>query len=119
MSDRGGAQEIEAEDVVIRMDGMFDVPAARRLAGTLADVTPGMEVYVDLTHVREFNDFGIALLAQALRDSPARISLRGLRQHQYRMLRYLGVESGSLEPAGHAAVHELSVREELSPFDRV
>lgn len=114
MNDRGGAQ-----DFVIRMEGTFDVPTARQLAGTLADVSPGLEVSVDLTHVREFNDFGIALLAQALRDSPAHISLRGLRQHQYRMLRYLGVESGALRAGQADGAYEMADSEEMSPFDRV
>ncbi len=113
MNNRGGG-----EDVVIRMEGTFDVPTARRLAGTLTDAGPGREVYVDLTHVREFNDFGIAVLAQALRESPAHVSLRGLRQHQYRMLRYLGVESSSLEenPSGAFGYGD---PEDISPFDRV
>ena len=114
MNDRGGAQ-----DFVIRMEGTFDVPTARQLAGTLADISPGMEVSVDLTHVREFNDFGIALLAQAPRDSPAHISLRGLRQHQYRMLRYLGVENGVLRSSQADSPFELADQEEMSPFDRV
>ena len=114
MSDFGGAK-----DVVIRMDGTFDVASARRLAGTLADADPGEEVFVDLTHVREFNDFGIAVLAQALRESPARISLRGLRQHQYRMLRYLGVENSSLEQGEADRVYGYHETDDISPFDRI
>ena len=50
---------------VIRMDGIFDVPAAQRLARELADAGGG-EIRIDLTHVREFHDFGVALLAREL-----------------------------------------------------
>jgi anti-anti-sigma regulatory factor len=113
------SDSVGANDVVIRMDGTFDVITARRLAGTLADADPGEEVYVDLTHVREFNDFGIAVLAQALRESPARISLRGLRQHQYRMLRYLGVDPGALEESDANRIYGYQEPDDLSPFDRI
>jgi hypothetical protein len=89
----------------------------RRLADALADAGPEREVYVDLGHVREFNDCGIAVLAQALRESPARVSLRGLRQHQHRMLRYLGVGGRALEENTADSVYKVRDVDELSPFD--
>ena len=48
--------------------------------------------------VREFHDRAVALLAEVLAVARARISVRGLRQHQYRMLRYLGVMPSALDP---------------------
>ena len=62
-------------------------------------VFPGdAEVYVDLSRVREFHDRAVAMLADVLAVARARVSVRGLRQHQYRMLRYLGVMPSALDP---------------------
>jgi STAS domain len=88
-------QAAAAAPKVIRMDGVFDVPAAQRLARELADAGDA-EVRIDLTRVREFHDFGVALLARelALRSGA---SVSGLRQHHIRLLRYLGIDAGSRE----------------------
>lgn len=84
---------------VIRMDGVFDVPAAQQLARTLAQSKAG-EVAIDLTHVREFHDFGVSVLAQALAARDARVAIRGLRQHHLRLLRYFGVDLGQFDLGG-------------------
>ena len=80
---------------VIRMDGIFDVPAAQRLARALAQTDANEQVRIDLTHVREFHDYGVTVLAQALASRGARIVVRGLRHHHLRLLRYFGVEAGA------------------------
>lgn len=80
---------------IIRMDGVFDVPAAQRLAQELAAAGDG-EIRIDLTRVREFSDFGVALLARELAGR-ARATVLGLRQHHIRLLRYLGIEAGGAE----------------------
>ena len=99
---RGWAMQAAAsqgpESLAIRIDGVFDIEAAqaiRRRFGGLADEA---EVYVDLTRVREFHDHAVAALAEAIVASRQRVYVRGLRQHQYRMLRYLGVPVGALDP---------------------
>lgn len=79
---------------VIRMDGVFDVPAAQRLARTLAQTDANEQVRIDLTHVREFHDYGVTVLAQALAARGARCAVNGLRQHHLRLLRYFGIEAG-------------------------
>ncbi len=79
------------EAQVIRRDGVFDVSAAQEVAHRLAGAPAGAEVRIDLTHVREFDDFGVAVLAQALAASPARVAVQGLRHHHRRLLRYLGI----------------------------
>lgn len=73
------------------MDGVFDVPAARRLARELADAGAG-DIRIDLSQVREFDDFGVALLVRELAGRD-RTSVSGLRQHQLRVLRYLGLDA--------------------------
>lgn len=79
------------EAQVIRRDGVFDVSAAQEVADRLAGALAGAEVRIDLTHVREFDDFGVAVLARALAACPARVAVQGLRHHHRRLLRYLGI----------------------------
>ena len=96
----------QREERVVRLDGVFDVPAARRVERLLEQAQPGAAVRLDLTHVREFHDFGVAVLAQALKHGSAvRVALQGLRQHQARLLRYFGVDAARFEayPGGVAA----------------
>lgn len=87
------------EAQVISRDGVFDVAAAQDVAHRLAGVPSGALVRVDLTHVRDFDDLGVALLARALAESPARVAVQGLRQHHRRLLRYLGISTGEAEAA--------------------
>src|SRR3990172_1696202 len=77
---------------VVRVDGVFDVPAARRLEQVLERAHDGEAIRVDLTQVREFHDFGFAILAQALKHGTRRVALEGLRRHQVTMLRYFGAD---------------------------
>jgi hypothetical protein len=65
-------------------------------------VEPGACLRVDLTKVREFHDFAVAVLAQALTRCRAQVTLLGLRQHQIRVLRYFGVDTAPLERAAVA-----------------
>jgi anti-anti-sigma regulatory factor len=83
--------------MVITMDGVFDVPAAQELARTLALTDTNEQVRIDLTRVREFHDYGVTVLAQALTARGPRIAVRGLRQHHLRLLRYLGIETGTAD----------------------
>jgi hypothetical protein len=79
------------ESVEIRMDGVFDVSAAQDVVRALDTAPAEQGVRIDLTHVREFHDFAVAVLAQALAKRPENVSIRGLRQHQLRLLTYLGL----------------------------
>jgi len=83
--------QVETHRQLIELEGTFDVPAAMQVAQVLEDAPAGLQVRIDLSRVREFHDFGIALLARALKGRPA--DVRGLRQHQVRLLRYLGIET--------------------------
>jgi STAS domain len=84
--------------LVIRIDGSFDIDSVEGIRGRVEGLPPEAEVYVDLSRVRDFHDRAVALLAEVLSGARARISVRGLRQHQYRMLRYLGVAPSALDP---------------------
>lgn len=84
-------------ELLIEMAGVFDVPAAKRVGAALERARPGESIRIDLARVSAFEDFGLALLAQALGEtSAARVALRGLRAHQLRILRYFGVDPARL-----------------------
>jgi anti-anti-sigma regulatory factor len=87
------------EHSVIRLEGVLDGIVARRVEAMLTRAKPGARLDLDLTQVREFHDFGIAVLGHALTHTPAQVTLRGLRQHHIRVLRYFGIETASLEGA--------------------
>lgn len=82
---------VEAKPLVIHADGTFDVPAAERVARAI-QAANGLDVRVDLTQVRDFHDFGVAVLARALA-TRRQVEVRGLRTHQIRLLRYLGIDA--------------------------
>ncbi len=84
--------------LLIRLEGTFDEKAAREVLARVSAAPPTSEIYVDLARVRDFHDHGVALLAEAIGKAHRRVSVRGLRQHQYRMLRYLGVDPAALDP---------------------
>jgi anti-anti-sigma regulatory factor len=84
---------------IIWLEGVFDGVAARHLEEKLLQTVPGDRILVDLTQVREFHDFAVAVLGRALTLCRAEVKLRGLRQHQVRVLRYFGVDAGPLERA--------------------
>lgn len=86
----------------ITCDGVFDLAAALGLEDSLRLVEPGGAVELDLSRVRDFHDAGLAVLARAIQRGAAshRLEVRGLRERQLRLLRYLGVE---LAPEGARA----------------
>jgi len=84
-------------EVLIELERPFDLPAAKRLAVALERASSGGVVRIDFARVASFEDFGLALLAQALRETrAARVALRGLRTHQLRILRYFGLDAARL-----------------------
>src|SRR5690349_2759541 len=89
--------QVETDASVIHVTGAFDGIRARRLEAVLAGATPGACLCIDLSQVREFHDFGVAVLAQAMMRCKAHVTLLGLRRHQIRMLRYFGVDTAPLE----------------------
>jgi hypothetical protein len=93
VSERAGEQG----PLVIQACGTFDEPAAERVVKALDGATPELEVRIDLTQVSDFHDFGVAVLGRAL--SRRRVAVRGLRTHQIRLLRYLGIEAVEDLPA--------------------
>ena len=92
---------VDGRSLVIQADGTFDVLAAERVARAIQEA-PELEVRVDLTRVRDFHDLGVAALARALA-SRRQVQVQGLRTHQIRLLRYLGIDA--VEPPGLSDAH--------------
>lgn len=80
-------------ELVLALDGVFDLAAAQRIQEALRLMRAGGVLAIDLSRVVEFEDLGVAALAGTIRQNEhrVRIVLRGLRQHQLSLLRYLGV----------------------------
>lgn len=84
----------ELPAATIRLEGTFDLPSARLVAYSLKRMSPGDAIRVDFRRVRQFHDFAIAVLAQALKSSEAmEVKLDGLGTHHVRLLRYFGVSA--------------------------
>jgi hypothetical protein len=92
-------EQVSVPDASVRLEGTFDGVAARRLEAVLAAAQAGARIHVDLTQVREFHDFAVAVLGYALTRSRAHVTVRGLRHHQLRVLRYFGVDPRPLASA--------------------
>ena len=93
------------EPLELRLEGIFDVAAAQAVVRTIERAPKDRSIHVDLAHVRELHDFAVAVLAQGLVGCTERVQLRGLSQHQLRLLCYLGLGQ-AVEPfdAGDARV---------------
>lgn len=85
----------EGNDVTFAIGGVFDGASAWDLRHAIESVEcEASQVVLDFSRVREFYDFGVAVLAHALAERDAArpvVALKGLRTHQARMFRYFGV----------------------------
>jgi hypothetical protein len=79
-------------DHVVVLEAVFDAGEARALE-TVLDGLPEGALALDFSRCTDVRDRGLSVLAELLarRDRPA--ALRGLRSHQRRLLRYLGLEA--------------------------
>jgi anti-anti-sigma regulatory factor len=94
----------EQRETVLRLEGEFDLPAARMLKTLLGGLEAGSKVRIDFGRVRRLHDYGIAVLAQALtRLDGATVKLDGLGTHHVRLLRYFGVDASAFGGAQAAA----------------
>ncbi len=79
---------------VVRLEGEFDLPAARMLEHSLRGFKAGDRVQIDFSGVRRLHDYGIAWLARALTNLDAvTVSIEGLGTHHVRLLRYFGIDA--------------------------
>jgi hypothetical protein len=93
-------REVHGNTVLYRIAGRFEGACAWDLSARLEQESL-LEVVLDFSRVSEFVDSAVAVIASSLVSSSHRVSLHGLRQHQERLFRYLGVEPA--EPSGESA----------------
>jgi len=80
------------------VSGRFEGSSAWDLAGRLfAEHLPA--VTLDFSHCDEFEDYAVAVVAQAMAGQARRFHLRGLRPHQEHVFKCFGVEVGDLGQA--------------------
>ena len=79
----------DGQRCVLRLEGSFDGAACRELFEKLAEER-GEELLLDFSAAGNIDDRGLGKLADALRERPG-VHLVGLREHQLRLLAYLGV----------------------------
>jgi len=79
---------------IFRLEGTFDSAAALLLRERI-HVEQGRHAVLDFSHVVRFEDSTLAMLAVQLillRRAGHGVSLRGLREHQLRILHHFGIE---------------------------
>jgi hypothetical protein len=75
-----------------QLKGVFNVRAAWELEELIERASPTDVVELDFRRVREYQDLGLAVLAQALRHRrQCLVAVRGLRVQQVRILHRFGV----------------------------
>lgn len=84
--------ESSAEGALTFEIGSAFVPEdAVRIHDLIERTAPGTTVEVDLHRVRDCHDVALALLARDIVQGRAHVALRGVSQHQLRVLGYFGV----------------------------
>jgi STAS domain len=84
--------------IEIELLGVLDLASANRIVEDVQRAGADAEIRVDLSFVREIHDDALAVVSGALSRAGARASIRGLRRHQLRLLRYLGAEPSTIAP---------------------
>jgi hypothetical protein len=80
-------------ELTFEIGSSFAPEDAARLHDAIEQAAPGTRVELDFHRVRDCHDAALALLARDLARGRARVALRGMSQHQLRVLGYLGVPS--------------------------
>jgi hypothetical protein len=96
------------DEVVVAVDGRFDLPAAWRTCQRIASSRPATRLVVDFSRASSVLDDALATFmdrAPRLRDG---FRLRGLSRHHHRILEYLGIHLADGIPCLPAADHGLT-----------
>jgi hypothetical protein len=85
-------QEITASGALsLKIGPRFASEDAARIHDLIERSDPGTPIQIDFARVRDCQDFALALLARDLVARGARVAIRGMSQHQQRLLGYFGV----------------------------
>ncbi len=90
------AREVRGCTALYAVAGRFDGACAWELSAKL-EGEPLAEVVLDFSRVGDFVDYAIAIVANGLLSVQGKsVQLRGLRQHQERVLKCFGVDAAEL-----------------------
>jgi hypothetical protein len=81
----------------VRLKGVFDNRAARKLDQFLAEAPPDRRVIIDFAGLREIDPH--ALWRFACGERRPKMTVHGLRDRDRVLLKYLGIDAGTFEPA--------------------
>ncbi len=89
---------VQAKDgkLLLKLGRVFAVRDAERVAEMLKALAPFSEVIVDLTGTHEFHDAAFPALYAAMCRTGVRVTLRGVNEHQSRLLKYLDLPVAKL-----------------------
>jgi anti-anti-sigma regulatory factor len=79
--------------IVLSLSGALDSAAAAALLSAVTQVPAPVAVVLELSHVHEFHDSAMGILADQLGRRAGPVAFRGLRRHQERVLNYLGMKT--------------------------
>ncbi len=80
-------------DQTFEIGPSFGPDDAARLHDAIERAAPGARVAIDFHRMRDCHGAALAVLARAIAAARAHVALRGMSQHQRRLLGYLGVSS--------------------------
>lgn len=90
----------DSAELLLRMEGTFDVPAAWRVRDQVAKAPKSARVIVDFSRVPHCHEFALAVLFTALATLQRGVEMRGLSKHHLTLLRYLGFNDQRVSSAG-------------------
>jgi hypothetical protein len=77
--------------LVIKVDGLLDVAHARDVIRRIRCAVPERDVVIEFGTRAACDVVALSMVASAIRSPGARVSVRGLAEHEHRILRYLGM----------------------------
>jgi hypothetical protein len=79
----------------VQISSAFLLEDALKIDDALAVMEPGADVDIDFHHARECHGAALARLAEAMRSGRTHVAVRGMSDHHWRLLGYLGVPSAA------------------------
>jgi hypothetical protein len=80
----------------VHVRGQLDSAEVRAIETLLAGAHPGAVFVLDFRDTRSFRPAALTRLARGLSASGRHVSLRGLSEYHYRLLRYVGLSSAAV-----------------------
>lgn len=89
--------QVQNGTIRLKLGRVFTVRDAERMAQMLNSFEPFSELVIDFTGTHEFHDAAFPALYRAMqRLAGVRVTLRGMTEHQSRLLRYLDLPVAEL-----------------------